>query len=193
MISVNEAKDIIISVIVISLALSIANSGLGIVFTPAKLAFMISLFAITVGSGFVVHELAHKFTAIKFGGCAEFKLWVQGLLLALVFSLFGFVFVAPGAVYIYTPKINKTQNGLIALAGPAANLALSFLFLAFALIFPLSIGKIDVWQFASKINIWLGMFNLIPIFPLDGSKIMDWNLLVWIFSVGVFGFFFLHT
>ncbi len=179
MISTREARDIIISTVAISLALSIAQGGLKLFAAPSKLLFLVSFFAITVGTGFVLHELAHKFVAMRFGGYAEFKMWLQGLVMALAFSVFGFVFVAPGAVYIYAPRITKMQNGLISLAGPLTNLALSVVFLAVAAIFPLDVGGMNVWYFASKINVWLGMFNMIPIFPLDGSKIMDWNLWIW--------------
>ncbi len=191
MISNEEAKNIIVSVIAISLALSIANTGLGILAAPGKLVFMISFFAITVGTGFVLHELAHKFVAIHFGGRAEFRMWMQGLLLALLFSVFGFVFVAPGAVYIYAPKITKMKNGLISLAGPFTNLALALVFMAVGIVLPMKVGNISLWLFASKINVWLGIFNMIPIFPLDGSKIMDWNLLVWGLFAAIFVVMFL--
>ncbi len=191
MISTQEARDILISVIVISLALSIAQDGLKVLASPSKLAFLVSFFAVTVGTGFVLHELAHKFVAIRFGGHAEFRMWVQGLIFALITSVFGFIFVAPGAVYIYAPRITRMQNGLISLAGPVTNLILSFVFLLAAALFPLDIGGLNAWHFASKINIWLGMFNMIPIFPLDGSKIMDWSMLVWgIFAV-IFFFMFI--
>ncbi len=190
MISTREAQDILISTLAISFALSIAQFGLGIFALPSKLAFVVSFFAVTVGTGFVLHELAHKFVAMHFGGYAEFKIWLQGLLLAFITSIFGFIFIAPGAVYIYARRMSKMQNGLISLAGPATNLALSFVFLAFAIVFPISAGGISVWHFASKINVWLGMFNMIPVFPLDGSKIMDWSLAVWgIFAVIFFMMF----
>ncbi len=186
-ISNEEAKSIIISVLALSLALTIAQFGVGILAMPGRLAFLMSFFAITVGTGFVLHELAHKYVAIQFGGYAEFKMWVQGLIFALLTSLIGLVFVAPGAVYIYAPKVTKMQNALISLAGPLTNLILALVFSALGLVFPLSTGGMDIWFFASKINIWLGLFNMIPIFPLDGSKIFDWNVFVW----GFFGLVFL--
>lgn len=180
MISIREAKDITISVLALSLALSIAQGGgIKVFATPLKLIFMISFFAITVGTGFVLHELAHKFVAMRFKGYAEFKMWTQGLILALVFSLFGFVFVAPGAVYIYLSRITKMQNGLISLAGPLMNLALSLFFLVLGFVLPFKFGELNIWGFASFVNIWLGLFNMIPIFPLDGSKIIDWSIFVW--------------
>ena len=181
MISIREARDITISVIALSLALSIAEGGgLSVFLSPLKLLFLISFFAITVGTGFVLHELGHKFVAMKFGGYAEFKMWAQGLILALVLATFlGVVFAAPGAVYIYAPRITRKQNGLISLAGPLVNLILSVIFLALALLIPLSFGSMNIWYFASKINVWLGMFNMVPVYPLDGSKILDWNIFVW--------------
>lgn len=176
----HEARDIIISVIALSLALSIATGGgLAVFSTPGTLLFLISFFAVTVGTGFVLHELAHKFVAIQFGAFAEFKMWIQGLVLALAFSIFGFVFAAPGAVYIYAPRITRAQNGIISIAGPLMNLALAFVFIAIGLVSNLTLGGLNVWQFAAGINVWLGMFNMIPIFPLDGSKIMDWNIFIW--------------
>lgn len=193
MISNKEAIDILISVLVVSLALSIAQFGFGIFTNLEKLFFIISFFAVTVGTGFVLHELAHKFVAIAFGCKAEFKMWNVGIVLALLSSFFGFVFIAPGAVYIYSRYIDKMQNAIISLAGPLTNLALAFVFIGAGIFFPLSIGtgNISVWLFASKINIWIGMFNMLPIFPLDGSKIMEWNLFVWAFFTGIFFFFFI--
>ncbi len=185
-----EAKDILISVMAISLALSIAQFGLGIFANLGKLGFVVSFFAVTVGTGFVLHELAHKFVAIAFGGRAEFRMWMQGLVLALVFSLLGFVFVAPGAVYIYAPRVSRMQNALIALAGPLMNLALAFAFIGAGMLFPIHAGGLSVWFFASKINIWLGLFNMIPIFPLDGSKVMDWSFAAWAVSAAVFAVLF---
>lgn len=185
MISIREAKNILISVLAISLAITIATSNekLGVLTHFQTLPIKISFFAITIGIGFVLHELAHKFVAMKFGAFAEFKMWPQGLILSLITSVFGFVFVAPGAVYIYASQITKTQNGLISLAGPLTNLILAFVFLGLEIFFPfkiaLSYTPLSLWLFASKINIWLGIFNMIPIFPLDGSKIMDWNIFVW--------------
>src|SRR6266700_7447440 len=64
---------------------------------------ILSLTAVIVGTGFLAHELAHKFTAEKYGCWAEFKLWTYGALMALLFAFVSggtFVFAAPGAVYI---------------------------------------------------------------------------------------------
>ncbi len=57
--------------------------------------------AIGVGTGFILHELAHKFTAQRFGYHAEFKLSMNGLFMTIITSILGFIFAAPGAVVIY--------------------------------------------------------------------------------------------
>ena len=79
----------------------------------------------------MLHELAHKFVAIHYGFWAEYKLWVQGLILAVVISVISnFIFAAPGAVYIHGEYISDEQNGKISLAGPLTNIVLALIFLS---------------------------------------------------------------
>ena len=136
--------------------------------------FFISMF--TAGFGFLLHELAHKFVAQHYGCVAEFRAWDQLLYLAVGLAVFiGFIFAAPGAVMI-SGMITRKENGLISAAGPATNYVLAMIFLGLSLLFP-------VWNnvFATgfSINIWLGVFNLIPFGPLDGKKVFYWNKIVW--------------
>ena len=56
-------------------------------------------------------------------------MWVQGLILAIVTAAFGFVFAAPGAVYIQGEYISKEENGKISIAGPLINIGLAILFM----------------------------------------------------------------
>jgi Zn-dependent protease len=44
-------------------------------------------FGIIVGTGFVLHELAHKYSAKYYGHFAEFRMSPQGLALALIISI----------------------------------------------------------------------------------------------------------
>ncbi|MGA7076042.1 MAG: metalloprotease, partial [Halobacteriota archaeon] len=74
---------------------------------------------------------------------------------------------------IYGPSITKRQNGIISAAGPLLNLALGGLYL---LLIPLGgvLSYVGLYGFA--INVWLSAFNLLPIGPLDGRKVLDWGV-----------------
>ncbi|HLC36640.1 MAG TPA: site-2 protease family protein [archaeon] len=178
-----EVRDLVISWLTISIAFALVFSG-GILrgglfnFASFPLMFVISLFS--VGTGFILHELSHKYVAIHFGAHAEFRAWQTGLIFALFMALFtGFVFAAPGAVYIYGHGISSKKNGLISLAGPVTNILIAFIAL---LLNPFSAGYSfvsTILMFTFSINLWLATFNLIPIYPLDGSKVFSWNKLVW--------------
>lgn len=180
-ISNQEATEIFISVVAISLAMTIASAGLGILAHPEELVMIASFFLLAVGTGFILHEMAHKFTAMMFGAYAQFHMWTQGILFMFVMSLMGFLFAAPGAVYIYE-RLTREQNGIVSIAGPATNIVLAIIFLGLAVAIPTNSVElgVNVWAWAAKINIFLALFNLIPIPPLDGSKVLAWNIFIYI-------------
>ncbi len=183
---VEELRDLVVSTLLLALAFGIAFSdGFPAIFKLDELINMFLLALVGVGTGFVLHELGHRFVARRFGCFAEYKMWTPGLILAIVCSLFGFVFAAPGAVMIHPgadlwgrPSLTKQRLGLIAIAGPAMNICLAIVFML--LNFPL--GTI--------INTWLALFNLLPFGPLDGAKVFSWDKKVWLvamITVGLFG------
>ncbi len=164
-------------------------SNIGI---PASPADLLIIALVAVGPGFVLHEMSHKFTARRYGHWAEFRMWPFGLLLALVTSMLGFIFAAPGATYISGQNITESENGRISIAGPLTNVVVA---LAFVPLFMLSSG---FWQylgaFGVYINVFLAMFNMLPVMPLDGAKVWAWSKLRWVSLfvplLIVFGFFF---
>lgn len=148
--------------------------------------FLIILLA--VGTGFILHELAHKFTAIHFGCFARFRMWPYGLVLAIALTIVSqgnFVFAAPGAVYIYGEHLSRKQNGLISIAGPFVNITIA-LIAAFCASFTVGFGTSVLLSIAS-INAFLAIFNLLPIMPLDGSKVFVWSKSKWfaIFAIAI--------
>jgi Zn-dependent protease len=119
-----EIRDITISMLVIAGVFAYVFSG----DTQSNFLYLIPVTLIAVGFGFVFHELAHKFVAIKYGFHAEYRLWTWGLVLAIISAAVGFVFAAPGAVYIYGYDISREENGKISIAGPLTNIALAVIF-----------------------------------------------------------------
>jgi len=167
--SKKEIIDLAKAWIILGLAFGIAMHGLKF---NIGLIIAIVISWLTIGIGFLFHELAHKFVAQHYGRQAEFRSFDMGLLMALLFSLGGFIFAAPGAVIIKGHLTNR-QNGIISAAGPATNLIVSILFI------PLIFSGIGIYTiiglYGSTINAWLALFNMIPVAMFDGKKIWQWN------------------
>lgn len=161
----------------ISLAFAIMLGG---IFTENFL-FYFFLSAIAVGSGFLLHELAHKFFAQRYNCWAEFRADNKMLFIAVLFSLFGYIFAAPGAVII-SGRVDQRKNGIISLAGPATNVVLA---LVFAYITSFGGFFQYLGSFGFKINAWLALFNMIPFGFFDGTKVFRWNKLVYLLSLAV--------
>lgn len=142
---------------------------------------------IGVGSSFIFHEIAHKLIAMHYGYWAEFKLWIEGLIIAIGSSFLGFIFAAPGAVYIHGEYIDDRENGIISSAGPLTNIVLAVIFF---LVIPVVSGN-QFLHIASilgfKINSFIAIFNLIPLGPLDGRKIFRWDPLIWLVLIAAAG------
>jgi Zn-dependent protease len=191
-ISATELRDLLLSLI----ALIIAFSILGEKRLPGY--EMVLITAVGVGTGFLLHELAHKFVAMHYGYWAEYRANNMGLILAVVMAFAGFIFAAPGAVMItrssypgefYSQdsisqekltKQFKREELYISLAGPLTNISLVAIF--FVLLVSGVFGD-SLWtraaNFALFINLILASFNLLPVGPLDGKKIFNSNRLVW--------------
>ena len=129
---------------------------------------------IAVITGFFLHEMAHKYMAFRFGYPAAFRAWHTGLFFALITSFFGFLFAAPGAVYIYGYP-TKRDNGIISAAGPITNLSAGAVML---LVW--SFSGFAIFYYLAYLNFFLAFFNLIPFGPMDGLKIIRWNVYVFI-------------
>jgi Zn-dependent protease len=155
----------------------------------ASLAVALSFGATAALTGFLFHELAHKIAAQRRGYWSEFRMSPTGLLLSVVTSLFGFLFAAPGATIVqdmYDPR----AWGRTALAGPAVNLVEGSVFLAAGLglaesnLLP---GVLPFLYLLAFFNGWFATFNLFPVGPLDGRKVLHWSLPTWAGMIGISG------
>ena len=174
-----EIHDILMAWAAITIAFAIVLTGTN--FFSISFLYGLALSAITVGLGFLLHELGHKVVAQHYGCFAEFRAFNQMLLLMIVMSFFGFVFAAPGAVMISGP-MGVRRNGKISLAGPLVNLVLALIFLLNLLFVPVPLLK-TLFLYGFIINTWLALFNMIPVWNFDGAKIWRWSKPTWVSMV----------
>jgi len=164
-----EIYHIFISWLMISVAFAILYRS------NFLIAFFISLF--TVGIGFIIHELSHKYFAQKFGCNAEFVANFQMLWVSLLLAFSGFIFIAPGAVRI-KGFLSKEKYGIVSLSGPLSNLVLSLVFIISNIIYPNIIA-----YYGALVNAIFGLFNLLPFPMFDGIKVYKWNKKLYSISI----------
>ena len=197
-----EIRDLIKAWSILSLAFAILLSrGFDVNFF-----YTLILSCITVGFGFILHELGHKFMAQRFGYKAEFRAFDEMLFLALIMSFFGFIFAAPGATMIFTKSIREKYNGIISVIGPIVNLILASLFILilyfitfdFSLVVNILRSPFNLSEMPLKyaipfvgflVNSWLALFNMIPFWLFDGKKVFKWNKFVYFLVLAIALFF----
>ena len=153
-------------------------------------AYLLSTFVV-IFIGSPIHEYAHAMVAVKLGDPTPKNLgrtrlnpiahidWVGALLILL----FGFGYAKPVQVNIYNFRKPKRDMALVALAGPVSNIIMAFVFYAIGSLvltlspslFETTIGYCVIlfFNYIIQINISLAVFNLIPIPPLDGSRLLS--------------------
>ena len=171
---------------------------------------------IGVGPAFLLHEIGHKLAARRYGCWAEFRADPKGLQFGILLAfIIGFLFMAPGAVMV-AGLVSRRQNGHIAVAGPLTNFALFLIGIPlWGLLIGLTGAHIPLpteefgilgwrgtyvednallWQamvfnagvYWIVFNLVLGLFNMLPIGPLDGLKVKDWSNGAFFTVIGVF-------
>ena len=140
------------------------------------------LLAVPLLYSIILHELAHGWVAYRMGDATA--KWLGRLSLnplkhldpigTLMLFIFGFGWAKP--VPVNFNNLHDMRKGLILVssAGIVVNMMLAFLaFFLFRLLAPAPSGVLATLLFyLAQINIILASFNLIPIPPLDGSKIL---------------------
>jgi len=121
----------------------------------------------------IVHELAHKFFALGFGLEATFHAAYFWLILGIVLKMlrFGFIFFVPAYVSIGNGAVPPLEFALIAFAGPALNLVLFIVAWALLKQKRMKRNTFIFLQVTKQINLFLFIFNMLPIPFFDGMKV----------------------
>lgn len=131
---------------------------------------------VTLGPAFLVHELSHRVTAIRRGVSARFVSSPVGLATTVILAtVAGVLFAIPGGV-IVEDALDVVSSGRVALAGPLSNLAMLPLYLSLRGV----LGEVS--RYGLIVNSALAFFNMLPLEPLDGAKVMKWNKAVWLIA-----------
>ena len=134
-----------------------------------------------------VHEFSHAFSAYQLGDNTAKNMGRLTLnpirhldpvgFICLCFMNFGWAKPVPVNPYAFRSVDEKTGMLLTALAGPMSNILLSFISVGFLVLLPSRLLYASYWlrtfiNYMVWINASLAFFNLIPVPPLDGSKIL---------------------
>lgn len=201
--SVHEISELGIGWLITSFVILYITGNIQTVLREMRIPNELIVYLFVLGISFFTHELMHKFTAIRYGAKAYFRLSREALMLMAISLFIGFPILATGAVFWWgEATASPGIRGRVSAAGPISNLILAGVFfiiqgiaimmlpdptlyeLALLLLFA---GMTGVW-----LNVFLGVFNLLPIGVLDGAKVLAWDPKIWVALIGsliVVGFF----
>jgi len=177
----SELINVIVTIVVLTFIFSFRQFNL------------ISLFnsLIIVTLSILIHLYAQRITGLSVGYLSEYKLWTFGLLFAVVIA-----FVTNGAVWLLIPGgiivhhmaghrigfhrygIDILGTGMVALWGSVASMFLAIFFKILYAAVPLAL-----LNKAMMFNIGFAVYTMLPIPPLNGSRLFFGSRMIYIFSL----------
>jgi Zn-dependent protease len=176
----SELVDILIGFTLIVLVFGFSR----LIFFNDWWGFLIS--AILITTAFLPHEMAHKVVAQRRGQYARYILWTRGIIYTLFTLIFRIGLIVPGFVAIVplSRQMDKKDLGMVALAGPAINAVIGAISLVIGLLTDASFGIIpfiglfatpNIFIQVAQFNALIALFNCLPVWQLDGAKILKWD------------------
>ncbi|MEB3755424.1 MAG: hypothetical protein GSR79_00980 [Desulfurococcales archaeon] len=138
--------------------------------------------------GMIIHESAHKYAGRRNGCVSMYVATAWGVLVTIVSGFFPIKLLIPGFTSLMCfGRVSKEGEFEISSWGPLTNIALAIIAIV---VYYIGIHSLFIQGFL-VINVWLAVFNLLPIPPLDGWKMMKINPLKWgiMFVVSILLFF----
>jgi len=167
------------------LLIYIKNRIFATFFTFMDIQSGIFLYIIIIFSA-IIHEYAHGWAALRQGDptakyagrltlnpLAHIDWWGTVLMPLLLLFTFGVFFGYAKPVPINPYNFRNQRRGIIyvSLAGVGANFLIALALGLFVRFMP-NLALAPFLAFIVQVNIWLGLFNLLPFPPLDGSKLL---------------------
>ncbi|HLC65028.1 MAG TPA: hypothetical protein VJI46_02785 [Candidatus Nanoarchaeia archaeon] len=184
-----ELRGLAVSILVVAFIISFADWGKGETPDAAAGLFNLLIAIIITAITFFVRESARRVAALSVGYRAEYKVWLWGLLIGLVV-----VFVSRGYVWLLLPGgillhhlaghrlghfrygLNFFGLGMVSMVAPIANLVLAVIIKIVN-----AYLQLDVLTKALYLNLLLAIFSVLPIPPMDGSKMFFGSRMVYSF------------
>lgn len=188
----HELRGLVIAIIAVAFIISFKDWGT----TSFDLAVgLYNLFnaVLIITLSILVHDAGQRLWALAIGYRIEFKVWTFGLLFALIL-----VFISNGNLWLIVPGgfmlhhlaghrlgffrygINYFGQAMVALAGPLFTFMLIILLKMLGLLFPSALI-----EKAIMFNVIYSITSLLPIPPLDGSKIYFGSRMLYAFALPV--------
>jgi len=170
-----EVRDLLISALLVS-CVGLSMLGPGLLLSPPGIVAVLVL--VFTGS-FLLHEMAHKSVAQRYGLWAEFRLTLFGALLTLISIVSPFLkIISPGAVMIAGAS-DKDSIGKTAISGPLINLVICMGSFVLTFLVPRSNLFFEVVLFAAAFNAFIAALNLLPFGMFDGWKVFQYSKFMW--------------
>lgn len=191
--SPDEIKAIIISILVVGFIVSFNQWGRGTVFELGYGLFNLLNGILIAALVILVHNSAQRLMGLHIGFRVEYKLWGYGLIFALVMC-----FVTRGNIWLLIPGgivchhlavhrlgyfrygLNLLGMSFTAMAGSLADIALAVIFKGLLFFMPDNL----LLHRAMLVCVWYAVVNMLPIPPLDGSKVFFNSRLIYAYVFG---------
>ncbi len=128
--------------------------------------------ALVAGPAVVLHELSHKLVAMAFGANAVLYAPYGFYLLVIILKMIGFPFIFfVGGFVSIQGALTPLQSSLVSFAGPGMNFILYGLSILAVKNVWIKRKYLDAVVWFGRLNLFLGIFNMIPLPGFDGYKV----------------------